>query len=367
MIRAAIFPGRYVQGPGALAQAGHFTAPLGKRALIVWDKVVEGIISERLFAGLKESGVEPIPFVFSGECSASQLELGMAKAKAENADVVIGAGGGKAIDLAKAVAFKAGLKMVSLPTVASNDAPTSSCTVYYTDEGVIAGYDVWAGNPDMVLVDSEVIVNAPPRWFATGIGDALATWFEAQAASKAYTPAFCGGVPTMTALALARLCYDTLMEYGVDAMRDVENKVVTPAVEKVIEANVLLSGIGWESGGLATAHTLGNNLTILECTHPYSHGEKVAFGVATQLCLDPEIDPAERLEVFDFMIEVGLPVTFAGLGMDKLTDAELRAAANELAGEGAFLHNHAFKITGYDLYCAMKAADALGKERMELY
>ena len=51
MIRAAIFPGRYVQGPGALAQAGHFTAPLGKRALIVWDKVVEGIISERLFAG----------------------------------------------------------------------------------------------------------------------------------------------------------------------------------------------------------------------------------------------------------------------------------------------------------------------------
>lgn len=367
MIKAAIFPGRYVQGPGALAEAGKFVAPLGKRALIVWDETVKGIISERLYAGLRESGVEPISFVFSGECSAGQLELGLAKAKEEKADVVIGAGGGKAIDLAKAIAFKPNLKMVSLPTVASNDAPTSSCTVYYTDEGVLAGYDVWAGNPHMVLVDTEVIVNAPPRWFATGIGDALATWFEAEAASKAYTTAFCGGVPTMTALALARLCYDTLMEYGVDAMRDVENKVVTPAVEKVVEANVLLSGIGWESGGLATAHTLGNSLTVLECTHPYSHGEKVAFGVITQLCLDPEIDPEERLEVVDFMIEVGLPVTFAEIGMDELSREELLAACVTLTGEGEFIHNHAFKVTAYDLFSAMIAADALGKERQEMW
>jgi glycerol dehydrogenase len=256
--------------------------------------------------------------------------------------------------------------MVSLPTVASNDAPTSSCTVYYTDEGVIDGYDVWSDNPNLVLVDTEVIAHAPMRWLVSGIGDALATWFEAEAAFKGRRVAFCGGIPTMTAMMMARLCFETLMEYGLQAKMDAENHVVTPALEKVIEANTLLSGIGWESGGLATAHTIGNSITILECTHPYSHGEKVAFGLATQLCLDDDITPEVKEEVFDFMIEMGLPVTFAELGMDKVSREELMEVSKQLTAPGNFLHNHVQPITAYDFFSAMIAADAYGRSRKGL-
>ena len=116
-----------------------------------------------------------------------------------------------------------------------------------------------------------------------------------------------GGAPTQAALAIARLCYDTLLEHGLAARLAVEQGAVTPAVEKVVEANTLLSGLGFESGGLGAAHSVHNGLTALEGTHHYWHGEKVAFGVITMLMLEER--PAEVVEeVVDFCLEVGLPV-----------------------------------------------------------
>jgi glycerol dehydrogenase len=366
MIKALIAPGRYVQGAGALDEAGKFIAPLGKRILVIWDATVRDLIAGRLENSFARCNVEWISHVFSGECSHNQVRIALEKARAEGTDAVVGAGGGKAIDLAKAVAFTLHVPMISLPTIASNDAPTSACSVYYTDEGVLDGWDVWPANPSLVLVDTQVVAEAPIRWLVSGIGDALATWFEAEAAFKGRRAAFSGGVPTYTAINLARLCYDTLMEYGLAAKMDAENQVVTPALERVVEATTLLSGLGWESGGLATAHTLGNGLTILECTHPYSHGEKVAFGLATQLCLDPDISIAERDEVFDFLIAVGLPVTLEEVGMGDLSRQELMEAAEKLAAPDQLLHNHTFPITAFDLFSAMVAADSLGKQRKNI-
>lgn len=363
MIKTIVFPGRYVQGVGALDEAGKFIQPLGKKVMVVWDSVVFGIISDRLKASFDKAGLELHSFIFSGECSKNQRDLGLQKAREWGVEVVVGAGGGKAVDLAKAIAFNINARMVSLPTISGNDAPTSACSVYYTDEGVIDGFDIWTRNPDVVLVDSQVVAEAPVRWLISGIGDAIATRFEAEAAYKARRQAFAGGYPTLSGISMARLCYETLMEYGLEAKMDAENQVVTPALEKTIEANTLLSGIGWESGGLATAHTLGNNLTFLACTHPYTHGEKVAFGLVTQLCLDEDIDPQEKMEVVDFMITLGLPVTLEEIGMGKLSKDELMAAAKTLTEPGNFVHNHVFPVTAYDLFSAMVKADAYGRSR----
>lgn len=153
------------------------------------------------------------------------------------------------------------------------------------------------------------------RFLVAGIGDGLSTWFEADASSTTRAPAMAGGAPLGAALNLARLCYDTLLADGVAARQAVERGVVTPALERVVEANTLLSGLGFESGGLAAAHSVHNGLTVLHETHDFWHGEKVAFGVISMLMLEGR--PTETVdEVVDLCLDVGLPVTLADLGVD---------------------------------------------------
>ncbi len=156
------------------------------------------------------------------------------------------------------------------------------------------------------------------------------------------------------------------MECGVAAKMDAEKHVVTPAVEKVVEANTLLSGLGFESGGVASAHAVGNGLATLEATKHYSHGEKVAFGTVTQLCLDDDVPAEERLRVVDFCVAVGLPVTLEELGLGDISSEELMNLAEALCGPDQITHNHVFTVTPFDLYSAMVAADALGHSRRVL-
>lgn len=172
----------------------------------------------------------------------------------------------------------------------------------------------------------------------------------------------------MAAIALAQLAFTTLFEHGLDARRDVELSIVTPAVEKVVEANVLLSGLGFESGGLATAHMVANLLSnVPECqAKGLMHGEKVGFGVITQLCLEDDIDADDKHAIVDFEIQIGLPVTFAELNLEGVTRDRLQTIGDACAGEGSLCHNHPFEITAADVVDAMISADALGRRRKEL-
>jgi len=193
----------------------------------------------------------------------------------------------------------------------------------------------------------------------------MSTWVEAEAAYKTRATNLGGGVATTVAMGVARLCYETLLDHGVEAKRAVEQDVLTPSVEKVIEANVLMSGLGFESGGLATAHMIGNALTSYPECHNLMHGEKVAFGIISQLCLDEDYDSEETYEIVDFMIAVGLPVTFADLNMEEVTREKLQAIADACAGEGSLCVNHPFDVCADSAIDAMIAADAMGQYRKQ--
>ena len=199
---------------------------------------------------------------------------------------MIGAGGGKLLDAARAVAADLDLPVVNCPTIASSDAPCSALSVIYSEDGMVEDYRVYARNPDLVLVDTSVIAQAPARYLVAGMGDALATMLEARTCVEGRVKNMRGGGSTQSALALAQLCYRTLIADGLEAKQAVEAHAVTPAMERIVEANTLLSGLGFESSGLAAAHSIHNGLTVVEQTHPYLHGEKVAFGSLTQLVLE---------------------------------------------------------------------------------
>ena len=208
--------------------------------------------------------------------------------------------------------------------------------------------------------DAEIIAKSPVRLTVAGMGDALATYFEARACQRSEATSCAGGNTTGAAMALAELCFDTLMEEGVKAKIALEAGVCTPAVEKIIEANTLLSGIGFESAGLAGAHAIHNGLTVLEECHHMYHGEKVAFGTLAQLVLE-NVPHEELEEIIMWCIEVGLPVTLEELGAGNVTDEQLMEVAKAASAEGDTLQNMPFTVTPESVFAAIKAADAYGR------
>ena len=68
-------------------------------------------------------------------------------------------------------------------TIAATDAPTSHSAVMYTPDGAFDDYAYFKQSPSVVMIDTTVIANAPTRFLVSGMGDALATYFEARAAA----------------------------------------------------------------------------------------------------------------------------------------------------------------------------------------
>ncbi|HHV56623.1 MAG TPA: glycerol dehydrogenase [Firmicutes bacterium] len=361
MVKALISPGKYVQGAGALKEAGEFIGPLGKNALVLTSKSAWRTAGETLEQGL--AGIKVTVEHFGGECSKPEIERVRKIAQEAGAEVIVGFGGGKTLDTAKAVGYYMNLPVAILPSIAATDAPCSALSVVYTPEGVFEEYLVLPRNPNLVLVDTHLIAQAPARFLVSGMGDALATKFEADAASAARKPALSGGTPTATAIALADLCYRTLLEHGYAAKLAAEKRAVTPSLEKVVEANTLLSGLGFESGGLAAAHAIHNGFTALEATHHYYHGEKVAFATLAQLVMEGQ--PMDTIyEVLDFCRTVGLPTTLAELGIENPTRADLLKVAQGATAPNETIHNEPFPVTAEMVVDAILAADALGRDEV---
>jgi glycerol dehydrogenase len=365
MINGMIFPGRYVQGTNLLKRLGVEAKRFGKNALVIASpSVLEGVFPTSQKAIEKDITLHVEKF--GGECCDKEINRLKEIVEQNHLDLIIGIGGGKTIDTAKTVAFYAKNPVIVVPTIASTDAPCSALAVIYTENGEFDRYIFFPKNPEMVLVDTSIIANAPVRFLVSGMGDALSTWFEAESNQKKYAANMAGYVGTMTAYALAKLCYDTLLNYGIEAKTAVEVKVVTPALDKVIEANILLSGIGFESGGLAAAHAIHNGLTALEETHHMYHGEKVTIGVLASLFLTDK--PRSVInEVYTFCLSVGLPVTLEDIGIKNISEEKLRLVAEKSMAKGETIHNELVPITQENIIAALIAADAEGKRRKKTF
>jgi glycerol dehydrogenase len=329
-------------------------------ALIVGGRSPIRLLSETWKRTFAESRIGYAVHEFGGECSLAEIERIKQAAKQHKSEVIVGAGGGKVLDAARAAAADLMLPIVNCPTVASSDSPCSALSVIYSEDGVVQGSRFHRKNADLVLVDTQVIAHNPPRLLVAGMGDALATWFEAKTCVDGGIKNLRGGLSTQTALALAKLCYRTLLADGADALRSVQTQVVTPALERLVEANTLLSGIGFESSGLAAAHAIHNGLTTAKATHSYLHGEKVAFGLLTQLVLEGQ--PRSVLNrVLRFATEVGLPITLAEIGLTDLQKEDLQKIAIRATAENDTIHNEPFEVRPDMVADAIMAADAIGR------
>jgi glycerol dehydrogenase len=358
--RVFLAPQRYIQGSGVLGGMGRYLSLV--RATRVAVLITQGgrrRHGDVLTTSLRDASIEPVVGIFGGECSAEEVGEHVAAWRGKGIDCVLTVGGGKCIDAGKAIAYRLDVPVAVAPTLASNDAPCSALSVLYTPAGVSSGVEFYPCSPAMVVVDTAIVAAAPERMLVAGMGDAMATWYEAAVCLR--NPAAMttvGARPTLASAAIGETCAAALFREGEAAARAVAAGVANAALETVVEANTLLSGLGFESGGLAAAHAFAQAFPALPRTHhAHLHGEMVAMGTLAQLVMEDRAEEARR--VAEFFAKVGLPVHLGQLSVD-VGDAE----ALEVVVEGAlgfpFLGNMPMPVDGRLVRAALLGAHELG-------
>jgi glycerol dehydrogenase len=323
MIRVFGAPHRYVQGPGALAALPEWTGRLGGRPLLLIDKAVRPLVEPALAGAYR--GLPPV-LEFAGEVTFAAIDALAAAGRARAPSVVVGIGGGKALDAGKAVARALGAAVATVPSIASNDAPTSKIFVVYDENHGLIGAEHLERNPDLVLVDTALIARAPARFLRAGIGDAIAKTFEAEAAAAAGANTMHGTPGLWTARLLAEGCYRTLRAHAAEALAAAGRGEPDAAFERVVEAAILLSGLGFENGGLSIAHAMTRGLTACPATAPALHGEHVAWGLLVQLLIERRA-AAVLADLRGFYATTGLPLRLADLAGKPVGEADMALIA----------------------------------------
>lgn len=352
-------PGRYVQRAGEIDRLAEHLRDLGERPFLLVDRIVAGHHDAAIRRSFAEAGIEARIELFGGECCTEEIDRVAALVAEAGADVVAGIGGGKTADTAKVAAVRNGARIAVVPTIASTDAPCSAIAVRYSPEGVMQEAISLPRNPDIVIVDSALVAKAPVRFLVAGMGDALSTYFEARSNLESRSPNFVRPyLPApLAGIAIARTCHEVLMRDGLAAKLAAERGLLTPAVENIIEANTLLSGLGFENCGVSGAHGIHDGLTVLPETRRFFHGEKVAFGTLCLLMLEGR-PLAEIREVVDFCRSVGLPTTLADLGLDHATPDDILRVAEAALKPGAILCRVATPLSQAIVRDAILALDA---------
>lgn len=326
-------PSEYVLEQGALLLLEEKLLARGiRRALIVTGKKSWQAI-ESIWP--KMTKVEVVKYTYNGECSFSEIEKVVQTS--QTFDAIIGVGGGKVIDLAKAAANEVHKQVIVIPTIASNCAPWTPLSVLYDDTGAFIRYDMYPVASSLLLVEPEILLHAPRDLFVAGIGDTLAKWYEADVQLRLIEEKT---VPMMISYESAKQCKDLLLQHSTAALEAVDRLQLNNAFIKVVETMFMYAGMvggyGDHYGRTAGAHSIHNGLTALEAPHELLHGIKVAYGICVQLMLENRSDEIQSLQPFYEALD--LPQTLAAMGLDELTEEQLIAVAEKATLSSESIH-----------------------------
>ncbi|MBD2128450.1 iron-containing alcohol dehydrogenase family protein [Microcoleus sp. ZQ-A2] len=353
LLSLSVAPAQVLRGNQALEQSGDAIARLGKRPLVVGGDSTLASLTSKLKPVLEQQQLSYSSASYTPDCSEASLSALKEAAASHQADLIIGIGGGKALDTAKLLAYQCQLPIVTIPTSGATCAAWTALSNIYSDQGAFL-YDVPLNHcPDLLILDYNLIQTAPQRTLIAGIGDALAKWYEASVSS--------GSSPVtliIAAVQQARVLRDILFQKSADALKEPGSE----AWREVVDATVLLAGVIGGLGGAqcrtVAAHAVHNGLTHIPSAHDALHGEKVAYGILVQLRLEEmlqgnQLAASARQQLLKFYAEIGLPQTLEDLGLGNITLAELRKAAEIACNPNSDIHRLPFEVVPDQLMAAM--------------
>ncbi|WP_160725913.1 iron-containing alcohol dehydrogenase family protein [Bacillus sp. USDA818B3_A] len=356
-------PGKYHRKAGLLSDVGSYIKQLGKTAVVIGGNTSLQVIDEPLRRSLSEHDVTLKQSLwFGGESSQTNIDRLVEQLKNESFDVLIAAGGGKALDTVKAVAYYLNKPLVAIPTIAATCAAATPICILYSDEGEFLEISRKSKVPELVLVDSEIILNAPVRFLIAGIGDTLAKWFETKCSIKKAVP----NAINQTAIAIAAQLYQTLIQNGTKAVQSIHEEKLTDELNDIIDAIILVSGSVSGYGGddcrTAAAHAIYSGLTIFPEIHDTYHGEIVAFGILAQLCMEgTEIEEIRSL--IKYYQQVGLPYTLQQMAIKGLTEDQWKTLG-EVTVTIEDMSNMPFEVSPEMVIDSVRQADSIGTEML---
>ncbi|MGF6767611.1 glycerol dehydrogenase [Paraburkholderia sp. GAS199] len=357
-------PGRYIQGEALLDRLGLYLSGYANQVLFVCDAFVGKLVKPTIVSSCHGQNIRTAWIEFDGELTAQAVDRLKREAQSADFQLVVAVGGGKTLDAGKALAHSSNRPFVAVPTVASNDSPTSKNYVIYDDNHHLAEVRNMPRSAVLVIADTTLLARAPRHFLIAGIGDALSKYFEAEQCMKSNGANLFGARPSYSGFVLAKACYATIREYAEHALTGLPSApqgcATTVAFDRLIEAVILMSGLGFESGGLSVAHSMTRGFSRVPGCATAAHGLAVAYGLLVQLRLERRSESFIH-ELLSFYQRIGLPKTLSELGATS-NDRAIRQSIADYTMTAPHIRNFERTLNAEDIVAAMEAIDSMTHE-----
>ena len=353
----AVYYCNYSIGPDAYEEVTGVCSIYGSRILLIGGKKAMAAGLPRLMEKIAGSGLEIVETVqFEHDCTYAQIERLAYHAKKLQVDMIFGMGDGKALDTAKGAGWKLGIPVFTFPTIAATCAATTALSVVYKEDGNFDSFYFNKRPAYHAFIDLSIIADAPVKYLQAGMGDTIGKFFESHFSARGDQLEHSSAL----GVTISNMCYEPLLTYGAQAMKDCEDHIASIALEQAVLANIVSTGLVslmvLDDYNCAIAHSVYYGLVLLPgFEEKWLHGNVVSYGVLVQLAVDDNLEEARRLKAF--LQTLKIPTTLAE--MDVPVEREYLQPVLTETVCGPDMEHIPYPVTEEMIFKAMRIVEAL--------
>lgn len=316
---------------------------LRPRALIVTGPNTEEVVGKAIYELLKDGGYQPETLIASAS-KMEEVDRAERLAREIDAGFLIGAGGGRSIDIAKLASVRSKVPFLSVPTAASHDGICSAQASLTINGETVS---VPAQAPLAIVADTKIISQAPARLLAAGCGDiisnytAILDWQLAHRLRNEEYSEYASALSGMTARMIVELAPE--IRPGLEESA----KIV---VKALISSSVAMSIAGSSRPASGSEHKFAHIMNLIAPSRAL-HGELCGLGTIVAMYLHG----GDWKMIRNALNQVGAPITASELNIDAETVIEALVSAHKIRPE-----RYTILDSGLNRKAATEAAEATG-------